>query len=59
METEGLRARNPPASAKEKKGQQKKIAVQEHPGGAIKHGGWAQAFRMLAFGLYFNICIIS
>lgn len=59
MATEGLKMRHPaasvqPISIQEKKAEQKKMAEQQHPGGAIKHGFWDQALRMLLFFLYFN-----
>jgi hypothetical protein len=59
MDTEGLRARQPPTSAKQLKAQEKKRAEEQHPGGAIKHGTWDQAFRVLLFALYLTGAILS
>ncbi|CAI6333274.1 unnamed protein product [Periconia digitata] len=66
MATEGLHLRhNPPSapttvqplSTEQKKLEQHRkrdaLAHQPHPGGAIKHGTWAQALRMFLFFLYF------
>jgi 1-acyl-sn-glycerol-3-phosphate acyltransferase len=61
MDTTGLNHRHRPAVAAEKEALPKSNPKPAHPGGAIKHGTWDQALRMLLFGLYFNlscICII-
>ncbi|KAI9837495.1 MAG: hypothetical protein M1819_007144 [Sarea resinae] len=34
-------------------------ADEPHPGGKVKHGGFNQSLRMLAFGLYFISCLVS
>jgi len=61
MAANGLKQRHPAASVSilERKETQEKIAEQQHPGGAIKHGTWEQALRMLLFALYFNGCCLA
>ncbi|KAF2114906.1 acyltransferase-domain-containing protein [Lophiotrema nucula] len=56
MATSALRQRHPTASVQieDRATTDAKIADQQHPGGRIKHGPWAQALRMLFFTLYFN-----
>ncbi|KAF2005510.1 acyltransferase-domain-containing protein [Amniculicola lignicola CBS 123094] len=58
MATNGLKQRHPPASVPDKKEEDTKIAEQQHPGGAIKHGVWKQGLRMLLFAVYFNGCCV-
>jgi lysocardiolipin and lysophospholipid acyltransferase len=65
MADEGLALRYPAASAsasiqpvsteqrKQEQNRKKKMVERQHPGGAIKHGTWAQALRMFLFFLYF------
>jgi lysocardiolipin and lysophospholipid acyltransferase len=62
MASEGLKMRHPAASApanvhpipaQEKKTDDRRAAEEPHPGGAIKHGTWVQAFRAVSFFVYF------
>jgi lysocardiolipin and lysophospholipid acyltransferase len=61
MASEGLTMRHPAASATatvqpisaQEKREAKKLAEAQHPGGAIKHGAWVQAFRAVSFFVYF------
>jgi hypothetical protein len=74
MNTEGVRQRilppSPPSSVTDEKPREyadksvceKSRTTEEqiqHPGGAIKHGAWTQALRMLLFALYFNGCCVG
>jgi len=62
MASEGLKMRHPatsapttvqPLSPQDKKAEERKLAEQQHPGGAIKHGTWVQALRAISFFVYF------
>jgi hypothetical protein len=59
MNTEGVRHRQPPASAPAQTVETTPTTPPQHPGGLIKHGTWMQAARMALFALYFNGCCIA